>query len=44
MISIGQHIKIGLLVGLLYAIYYAIKSTKALKRFAIPVINWGARG
>ena len=43
MMFIWQKIKILLLIGMLYAVYYAIVSTKALKRIEIPRINWGER-
>jgi hypothetical protein len=43
MMFIWQKIKIWLLIGMLYAVYYAIRSTKALKRIEIPRINWGER-
>jgi hypothetical protein len=36
-------IKIGLLIGLLYAVYGAIRSARALKRIEMPRINWGER-
>ena len=43
MISVGQNFKIWLLIGMLYAVYYAIKSAMALKRIEIPRIQWGGR-
>lgn len=38
--SVWQKTKIWLLIGLLYAVYYAIKSSKILKRIEIPRIKW----
>lgn len=36
---IWQKFKIGLLVGMLYAVYFAIKGTKALKQIEVPTAN-----
>ena len=43
MMFIWQNIKIWLLIGMLYAVYYAIRSSKVLKRIEISRINWGER-
>jgi hypothetical protein len=39
MLLLWQKIKVGLLIGMLYAIYYLIRSSKALKRIEIPRPN-----
>ena len=41
--SVWQNFKIWLLIGLFYSVYCVIKSTKVLKRIAIPRINWGEK-
>ena len=41
--SIWQKFKVGLLIGMLYAVYYMIKSSRALKRLQIPRISWGIK-
>ena len=41
--SVWQNFKIWLLIGLFYSLYCVIKSMKALKRIAIPRINWGEK-
>ena len=39
-----QKIKISLLLGLLYTVYFAIKGTKALKQIEIPTNRLSAKG
>ncbi|CAB1063866.1 hypothetical protein D1BOALGB6SA_8651 [Olavius sp. associated proteobacterium Delta 1] len=43
MIFVWQKNKIWLFVGMLYVVYYLIKSSKALKRLEIPRINLGTK-
>jgi len=43
MASIWQKFKVGLLIGLLYVVYYLIRSSRALKRLQIPRISWGIK-
>ena len=43
MISIWQKFKIGLLIGMLYAVYYLIRSSQVLKRIEIPRPNWSEK-
>jgi len=40
MASIWQKFKVGLLIGMLYAVYYLIISSRALKRLQIPRTSW----
>lgn len=41
--SVWRKFKVWLLIGMFYSVYWAIKGTKALKRIAIPRINWGEK-
>jgi hypothetical protein len=41
--SVWQKFKIWLLIGVLYTVYCVMKSTKAVKRIAIPRISWGEK-
>ena len=41
--SIWQKFKVGLLIGMLYAVYYLIRSSRALKQIEIPRFKWGTR-
>ena len=43
MLAIWQKVKVGLLIGMFYAVYFIIKSCKALKRIEMPRINWGTK-
>ena len=43
MASIWRKFKVGLLIGMLYAVYYLIRSSRALKRLQIPRISWGIK-
>ncbi len=43
MLLIWQKFKVGLLIGMLYAVYMLIKSSRALKQIAIPRFNWGEK-
>ena len=43
MMSVWQKIKIWLFIGMLYAVYCVIRSSKALKRIEIPRVNWGEK-
>ena len=43
LLAIWQKIKFGLLIGMLYTVYFIIKSRRALKRIEMPRINWGTK-
>jgi hypothetical protein len=43
MIRIWQKYKVGLLIGMLYAVYYLIRSTRTLKRIQIPRFDWSEK-
>jgi len=43
MSAIWQKIKVGLLIGMLYTIYFLIKSSRALKQIEIPRFNWSTK-
>lgn len=43
MISIWQKFKVGLLIGMLYAVYYLIRSSQALKRLEIHRPHWSEK-
>jgi hypothetical protein len=38
-LAIWQKFKVGLLIGMLYTVYFLIKSSRALKQIEIPHIN-----
>jgi hypothetical protein len=42
-LAIWQKVKVGLLIGMFYAVYFLIKGFMAIKRIEIPRINWGTK-
>jgi hypothetical protein len=43
MLAIWRKVKVGLLIGTLYGVYFLVKSCRALKQLEMPRINWGAK-
>ena len=41
--SVWQKIKFWLLIGLLHAVYFAVRSSKMIKRIEIPRTKWGEK-
>ncbi len=43
MTAAWQKLKVGLLIGMLYTVYYLIRSSRALKQLEIPRFNWSTK-
>jgi hypothetical protein len=43
MILLWQKLKVGLLIGMLYAAFFLVRSSQALKQIEITRFNWSAK-